>query len=234
MKRLSILIILICSVTLSFAVERKSIYDVVVDDLITDTQITPDNVNDDHFALVWWIPNEFWEAVLSQDASVPNEDTEAMLDVLSGVSLLAIVQADISPFGAFDFYSKDEVEQNLISFFTNGINQQQRLSLMKEINPDLEIIINMLKPVLESAMGNFGNNLHFYVLDDLSRSKQRILDPYKEGLVEIKLLQRDGNLMTAKLEMPLNSLYIPRKCPNGMDAHISWNYCPWTGVKLSE
>ena len=83
-------------------------------------------------------------------------------------------------------------------------------------------------------MGNLGKNMHFYVLNDKSKSFPRLLDPYRKGQINIQLSRKDDVLMTASIEMPLNSLFVPRKCPNGKDAHISWKYCPWTGKRLEE
>jgi hypothetical protein len=81
-------------------------------------------------------------------------------------------------------------------------------------------------------MGNLGKNFHFYVLSDKRNSSHRLIDPYKKGLIEIQLMKNKDDLINAEIELPLNCLYVPRKCPNGKDAHISWSYCPWTGKKL--
>ena len=59
-----------------------------------------------------------------------------------------------------------------------------------------------------------------------------MVDPYLQGLISVQIAKRNGDLMTADIEMPLNSLFVPRKCPNGKDAHISWKYCPWSGKLL--
>ena len=83
-------------------------------------------------------------------------------------------------------------------------------------------------------MGNLGSNMHFYVLNDRAKSVSRLLDPYRKGQIEIQLERRDKVLMDGSIEMPINALFVTRKCPNGKDAHISWKYCPWSGKKLEE
>jgi hypothetical protein len=40
--------------------------------------------------------------------------------------------------------------------------------------------------------------------------------------------------LTSRVGMPLDSLFKPRFCPNGKKAHISWEFCPWSGKKLKE
>jgi len=151
-------------------------------------------------------------------------------EVFSGVSILGVSHADIGTLGALDFYSKEEIKNNMLVFYSDFRDKRQRLSLRKTFNPDLEIFLAMFKPVMESA-GRFGTSVHFFVINDQSNSS-RVVDPYREGKLEIQLMRRDGVLMTATIEMPLNSLFVPRICPTGKEAHVSWNYCPWTGEPL--
>ncbi len=42
----------------SWAAERKAYRDIDTDALLAETQVTPKGVEDDHFALIWWIPIE--------------------------------------------------------------------------------------------------------------------------------------------------------------------------------
>jgi hypothetical protein len=225
---------MILTITFAMAAEKRPIKDVDTDAMTGDTQITPRGSGDDHIALIWWIPNEFWESILARDTTTSETDKKAMLDTMSGVSLLAVVQADITSLGAFKFYSKEEIEKKMTISYTDVSGSTQKLSTLQTITPDLEIVLGVFKPLLGAAMGNLGSNLHFYVLNDTSESFPRLIDPYLEGVLTIKIAKRNGDLMTGDIELPLNSLFIPRKCPNGKDAHISWKYCPWTGKKLED
>ena len=220
--------------TYSMAAEKKPIKDIDTDAFTSDTQVTPEGAGDNHMAFVWWIPNEFWESILSRDTTTSESNKKALLDAMSGISLIAIVQADISAFGTFNFYSKEEIEQSMKLSFTDADGKKQRLLPVQTITPDLEVVLGVFKPILGAAMGNLGNNMHFYVLNDSSKSSPRLLDPYQKGQIDIQLARRDKVLMDAGIEMPINALFVPRKCPNGKDAHISWVYCPWTGQRLEE
>jgi len=235
MKKLFIAVIMLSmAVTYSVAAERKLIKEIDTEAFTSDTQVTPKGAGDNHVALAWWIPNEFWESIFSRDTTTSESDKNAMLNTLSGVSLLAIVQADISTFGAFNFYSKKEIEENMILSYSGSGGEKQRLSLVQSIDPNLEVVLGMFKPILGAAMGNLGSNMHFYVLNDRAKSVSRLLDPYRKGQIEIQLERRDKVLMDGSIEMPINALFVTRKCPNGKDAHISWKYCPWSGKKLEE
>ena len=235
MKKLLISAMIILTVsTYSMAAEKKPLKDVDTDAFTTDTQVTAQGAGDNHVALAWWVPNEFWGSIFSRDATTSEVDKKAMLDAMSGISLLAVVQADITSFGAFKFYSKEEIEEKMLISFTDASGKRQRLSPLQTVNPDLEVVLGVFKPILGAAMGNLGINMHFYVLNDKSNSSYRLLDPYRKGHISIQLSKRNEVLMTAGIEMPLNSLFVPRKCPNGKDAHISWKYCPWSGKRLEE
>jgi hypothetical protein len=234
MNKIIISCMMVVAVTFAMAAEKRLIKDIDTDEITSETQISPKGSRDDHIALIWWIPNEFWESILARDTTTSETDKKAMLDTMSGVSLLAVVQADVSPLGAFKFYSKEEIEKKMVVSYTDIGGSTQKLSTMQTITPDLEIVLSVFKPILGAAMGNLGSNLHFYVLNDTSESSPGLIDPYLEGIINVQLAKRNGDIMTGDIELPLNSLFIPRKCPNGKDAHISWKYCPWTGKKLED
>lgn len=228
------IIVLTLLVTGALAAEKKPMKDVDTDAFTSDTLLTLKEAGDRHMAMVWWLPIEFWETILARDTTTSEIDKKNMLDTLSGISLVAAVQADISSFGAFNFYSKDEVEETLQVSYTDATGAKQILSVMKTVDPDVEMLLNIFKPILGSAMGNMGNNMHFYVFSDQSKSKGRVLDPYQTGIINIGLKKKNGAQMSGVIETPLNALFIPRKCPNGKEAHISWKYCPWTGSALDK
>lgn len=218
----------------SLAAERKPNKAIDVASISSDTYVTFKVPGDKHVALAWWIPIEYWEFILSRDATTSESAKKAILDALSGFSVLAVVQADIAAHGDFKFYSKKEIKDNMTLSYSSPDGQIQRLSLVQSIDPFLEEVLVVLKPIVGAAMGKLGSNMHFYVLNDRAKSAPRLLDPYQNGQIGIQLASRDNLLIDASIEMPLNALFIPRKCPNGKDAHISWKYCPWSGTKLEE
>ena len=234
MSKLVLLIVFALLANNAWAADRKPMSHVDTDSFISETQIAPTGAGPDHLALVWWIPLEFWQATLAQDPTSSEADKQAVRDALSGVSILGIVQADMSSLGAMIFYEKDYIEENLVLNFTGPGGKTRGLRLEKTVNPDLVIVLGTLTPMLAAAMGNLGENFHFYVVNDRSPSSARLLDPYQVGLLDILITKKNGDLLMAKFEMPLDSLYIPRKCPNGKDAHISWTYCPWSGERLKD
>ena len=215
----------------SFGLQKKSLLEVTTDSIMVDTQLSPSGAGDDHVASLWWLPLEFWESTYARDTTTSSKDKASLLAALKGVSLLGVVQADISSLGAFKFYSKDEVQENLKVFITKD-GKTQLVGVISDVNPDLEVVLAILKPLLAQAMGNMGQNLHFFVLEDLDKNGDRILDPYSKGEMEIILKDKGGNKLKGDLYLPLNSLFVPRVCPNGREAHATWVFCPWSGEKL--
>lgn len=216
----------------ALAIERKPLIDVDSDALAIDTQSFPFGTRDDHVALAWWIPIEFWTSTLERDPSFGEADKAALVGALQGLSILGVVQGDISPLGSFNFYPMDEVEQNLWLRFRDANGKEYAMNMVSSISGDLEIVLGAMRIILGSAIGELGNNIHFFVLDDSASDRSRLLDPYQPGEIVYSLLDRDGRIMNGSIGLPLNALFVPRKCPNGKDAHVSWNFCPWSGTPL--
>jgi hypothetical protein len=215
------------------AAERRPIADVAVDAMTKDTQAAPPDAGDRHLALVWWVPYEFWQAVLARDTDTPQSSKDALLNALAGVSLVGIVQADVSPLGAFNYYPEDAVQKNLRVTLTDGAGKSKTLKFVTEIPPDLQVALGAIKPILAAAMGNLGKNFHFYVLDDRADSG-RVADPYQRGKIAVNLVRNGDVAMTATIDTPLDSLFVARTCPNGKPAHVTWKYCPWNGERLKD
>lgn len=211
------------------AVERKRVTDVDVNALTNETQVMEGGNNS--IDLIWWIPTEFWEATMRQNPDVPTEQVDQIIGVLRNHSVLAVVQADISQFGAFSFYGKDQVMDGLKVEIRRGGSKVETISHTEPADPDLRILLDQMRPVLANAMGNLGQNFYFFPLPDIGRSGDRIASPYDKGTLKVTL-QRGDSTSTLEIDLPLDSLFVPRICPNGRPAHVSWKYCPWNGEKL--
>ena len=184
--------------------------------------------------LVWWIPHEFWQLAFLNDKTTSEADKESILRTLKPYSIIAVCQADISHFGAFRFYTKNEIADKLHIKVTNKDGSPHEIAVVEDVNPDLKILLATITPILSASMGDMGKSFHFYVVESVDSTGLRQIDPYSTGVLNVRLLTRNGDSLKATIELPLNSLYVPRKCPNGKEAHVTWKYCPWTGKKLPE
>ncbi len=223
--------LLIAASGFAVAAERKDPVDINSVDLTTQTQqMSNENRILD---MVWWIPAEFWEAVLRQDSSVPRDQADAMLDVMRPYFLMVVVQADISQFGSFTFIPESRIEDGLQLTYTDAEGNRSELKVLETTNPDFELLLLQLGPILGNAMGNLGENFNFYAFSADDKDGNRIASPYEQGTISIRLSGRSEAAPTAfDFEAPLDALFVPRICPNGKPAHISWNFCPWDGSRL--
>jgi hypothetical protein len=214
------------------ASERKALEAVSTDALSSEGQRVVSDADSLHF--IWWIPVEFWEATFAQDASVPEADADEILRVLRPYSMLAVVQADISSLGAFRFFDRDRVANGLsIAYAAGGGAKPNRLMPLTDVDPDLEVIIGVLRPVLAAAMGNMGENFHFFVLSD-DQGGKRVASPYEFGEMQVSLADGSTSGVRTSIELPLDALFVPRQCPNGRPAHVTWSFCPWGGERLAD
>jgi len=109
---------------------------------------------------------------------------------------------------------------------------ETKLETVDSVDPDLSMVLDMLKPVLAASIGEMGNNMHFLVLEHEPGQSGQSVDPYGAGRIELRAKRRDGEQLQANIELPLDSLHVPRMCPNGKPAHVSWKFCPWSGERL--
>jgi hypothetical protein len=210
------------------AAEPKAMKDVDISALTNETQ---KSTNADGVHLAWWIPPEFWAASMEREQSMSAAARKQMLDILNRYSMLAVVQADVSSVGNFSFYDRATVTKGLKFELVSG-KETSVLKPLEKVPEELDPLLKVMTPLLESAMGRLGENLNFFVYDD-QRKGGRVISPYAQGALKVTLAHKDGkSLDPFVFELPLDSLYVARLCPNGKPAHVSWVVCPWDGTKL--
>ena len=213
------------------AQERKELGDIDTDALMSDTQISAP-CEADHMNLIWAIPIEFWKAAFASDPSMTPAQRAQIIGALEEYVIFGIVQADIGDAGEFDFYSEAEVRNAVEMGFTDANGTTRKITPTDQIGTEAQQLIATLKPMLSAAMGSMGQNLHFIPVDDDAGEAGRTWDPYAPGVLHFHLKTRAGKTLKGEMEGPVNALFVPRKCPNGKNAHISWKFCPWTGEEL--
>lgn len=238
MKRFSLALLwfAVCGLSLilnpnAIAQERKAMADIDSDALTGDTQISAP-CGADHMNLIWVIPIEFWKAAFAADASMTPAQKAEIIGALEEYVIFGIVQADIGDLGEFDFYTEGEVRKELKMSFADAEGKSRPIAPTDQVGQEAQQLLAALKPMLSAAMGNMGQNLHFVVVNDDAGEAGRTWDPYAGGVLNVDLKTRDGKALNGKMDGPINALFVPRKCPNGKDAHVTWKFCPWTGEVL--
>ena len=219
----------------SDAQQRKAMADIDTDAMTGETQFSAP-CSSGHMNLIWAIPVEFWKASFASDDSMSEQQRTEIIASLEDFVIVGVVQADIGDSGAFDFYSEEEVTAALKIAFTDTDGRTRSIAEAEDIPEATQQLLNAIKPILTAAMGQMGQNFHFVVIKDEATgsdgSKRRAWDPYAFGELTLSLKSREGAALSAKLPGPIDALFVPRKCPNGKNAHVTWKFCPWTGVEL--
>ena len=215
--------------TTAFAeIQKKPLGAVNIDQFTKELQVVVSDAN--AMTQVWWIPAEFWGAAFMRTNPALAEQA---MSQLSDYGILAVVQADITPFAGFVFHDKQNVMQRMTVTFKSYSQKPVAIKPAKELSESVQMLVNVLSPMLANTMGELGKNMHLIVMQNRDDKKKLIVDPYQQGKVVVKLA---GSKTTPErvttIEMPVDALYEPRYCPNGKPAHISWQYCPWSGKKL--
>lgn len=212
------------------AIDQKELKDVDVSEMTRETQKT---IHTEGVHLVWWIPPEYWAASIQGDQSMAAEQRKALMDIMEKYSMLAIVQAEVTPFGSFSFYDRETTIKGLKIEVSDG-KSSKTIKPLEKVPDELALLLKVLSPILEAALGNMGKNLNFFVLSDRVKG-DRLISPYGHSTLTVTLTSKQGTpLGPANFEMPMDSLFVPRKCPNGKPAHVSWVVCPWDGTQLPQ
>lgn len=226
--------ILLCIAVTLQAATSKPIENINSDALTNELQAT---TTEERFEMVWWIPQEFWAVTLKQSADVSDEMAQPLLDQLEPYAMLAVVQADISPLGAFDYYDEQTVLSHLRLIYSDAEGAEHELMPLDAENlpGDVTLLQQQITPLLKAAMGPMGSHLWFFTFKAIDDHQEQIMSPYEAGQLTINTADGVGeHILKHRFQFPLDSLFVPRRCPNGRDAHISWKFCPWTGEALPE
>src|ERR1043165_2964858 len=132
--------------------------------------------------IVWWIPIEFWEMTLERNNTLSKEDTKKFLESLRPYSMFAVIDAEIGSMGEFTYTPMETIKENIILLAKN--KKKHRPLDYENLDPGLQTLLSVFKPMLKNAMGQLGENMNFFVFDDIESENKRISDPYLRGNVQ--------------------------------------------------
>lgn len=214
------------------ALEKQDIFDISLSELTSETQKQAKSKSDNHLSFLWWVPLEYWNTALTRDPNVNKTVKAEMIKILEDYNIFAMVQADVSAIGAFEFYPKESIEKVLKVTFINESGNEVQMKPVNKVSPSLDLLLSQVTPILKAAMGNLGENLYFFIYTDIAENGKRLINPFSKGNISIDFSNKEKERLNVEIKLPLNSLFKPRICPNGEKAHVSWKYCPWSGSKI--
>lgn len=207
------------------AIERRELGAVPISALVNETQkMDPDGQG---LAFVWWVPTEFWMVAMKQDAKNTQEAIDQVQAAFADYILLGVVEGSQTPLGAIDFSPRESVLSRL-RVLADGVE----FRAVGKAHKDAQLVVDMMKPMLASMMGELGSQFHLVML---SSDKRRPPSGYESVSLRVTLDGTKGaTARSFEFVGPLDALHVPRSCPNGKPAHITWKYCPWDGSKLPD
>ena len=207
---------------LFLSLKPKDLKDVVLDDLIAETQYSLDKADESAIRMVWWVPTEFWGAVYSQDASIDDKTADEIVEMLEGYSMVIVIDGEMGTFGELTSVDADKIRGQLT--LTNKDNKVFKPLKEKEISFNAKMVLNIIKPIFANLLGTMGESMEVFMFTDDGKA---IIDPYEVG-GGIKYDEVD-----VELNLPLSALLKGEKCPeDGAEMNAKWNYCPIHGDKL--
>lgn len=176
--------------------------------------------------MVWWIPDQFWQASFSQDPTMSQEQISQFLEVMRPYTLIGVVDAKVGPLGGTNFTSERIVRSRVIIEDREG--KTYRPIEESALNPDIKNLLAFMKPVLMNTIGPMGENLHFLVFQSTTQDGQPIADATKEGFFIVNALGEEF-----KYKLPLGSVLPPKYDPEtGEKFPGNYDYNPFTGSRL--
>src|ERR1700722_4007615 len=191
--------------------------------LVQETQkISQDASN---MTMVWWIPQEFWDASLSTNPSVTPESRKQILDALENFQIVALFRGKTGIGGLTDVPSREDMVAHA-RFESNG-------KVIEPLEPaqvstGAQTMLAALKPLLSGMLGQLGQGMQLVVYPS-KKDSDRLIDPKKKGSFQYTLFEK-----TFQWHLPLASLLPKKMDPKTKEEFPgTFDYNPYTGDKLS-
>jgi hypothetical protein len=180
----------------------------------------------DRLALVWWLPEEFWQATLAQDPTTTKAQGEQFMGMIRGYAMFVVVDGKIGPFGGITYKSEENIRGAIqVTDVHGGVH---RPIPADRVDPDAKVLMSVMKPILSNMIGKMGENMHFILFPAKDSAGRKIADPTKEGTLTLKL-----GADVYRWRLPLGSLLPAKSCPvDGERLNGAWKFCPWHGDRL--
>ncbi len=199
--------------------------EVSINDLITDTQFSTDDP--DRVALVWWLPDEFWEVSLASDPTTTKEGVQEVVDVVSKYTLAVCVDGELGPFGGVKFVPPGHLRSQLK--LINAAGEAVDPLNDEEVSQDMLLLIGSMRPVLGNMLGPMGQNMAFIVFPRQDSGGQIIADATQAGSFTMKLNDLDFDVQT-----PLPSLLKSKYCGTcEREFRGDYSFCPYDRADLN-
>lgn len=195
-----------------------------IDQFTSETQRgTPDP---DRLLLIWWIPVEFWEVTFAQDKDMSEEETREFIELMEPYILIAVVDAELGMFGNATYRSMRDLKKSVRLIDKKG--KQVRSLTVRDVDGDVQILLNTMKPILSSLIGPMGEHMYFFVYPRESAGEDIIGSCAESGRLTVAI---DGERYHFNTPLPsLIEQKICRVCDHRFRG--DYNFCPYDSTQL--
>ena len=192
------------------------------------SQIQLQDPRADSLNATMWMPEQFWQAVFSQEPNITQTEIERRLDVFRPHVLVAVVAGELGPFGAPNFDSAATV-LNKTRLVDDEHNVYEPL-IKSTLSPDMQGFSSVFRPMMVQAFGPTGEAMVLVAFPARNQDGEMIADATKEGSFQVNVGDSEF-----KWRLPLSAVLPPKECPvDGEKMSGAWKHCPWHGVDLKE
>jgi len=196
---------------------------VKLNDLVTDLQRYSEDA--DALDMVWWIPEQFWTAVMAGEED-GDESRDEFGEIFRRNVVIAAVKGDMTKLGSASFVSEAELRSQLRVLDPSG--KPLAPIPADKVDPKLNLLLQIMRPMFKNVAGEIGGNMQFYVFPAQVDGKP-LADPLGQGQFTVMV----GSTPYA-FRLPLGSLLVPQRDPaTGESFPGSYSFNPYTGAALS-
>ena len=174
--------------------------------------------------IVMFMTQEYWESTLEKNKDQLGMAYDLVMNNIKGRVTVMIIDMDMSNAASIKFADPKDMEANVkVRISKSGKTIEAPISSSEEAKS----MLTFIRPMLAQMMGQLGKGMYCQTYDITDKDGVSGFSVFEKGAIEVTYKGKSFKVAT-----PLDSFHIPRKLPNGKNAHISWDYDPWTGKKI--
>jgi hypothetical protein len=177
-------------------------------------------------AMVWWLPEQFWDEALRSQNS-PDAMITAMRDVVRPYVVVFALDVAMSADGT-KLEGRSEQALRASIQLRDAQGRPYPPLPWAEVSPRMTALLGSMQPQLASMMGKVGESFRAYVFPAKDAEGKTIADPLATGRFSVDI----GDVPLV-FELPLPALIAPRTCPiDSAQFTGTFRFCPFHGVEL--
>jgi len=199
-------------------------YDIEYGDLIGG--ITKYARDDDTFAIVYWISEEYWEYIWSESEIMAEDEVKELFELLRPYIVIGVCVMKTSALGKIEFEAEDDVQAVIRLKDSDGKFYEPLAE--EEVDPIVKVVVFALETGFGYYLGASGQGTHFYLFRARDEAGREIANARGEGHFSVVVGE-----MEFVWELPV-AAFLPRKiCPEcGRKLSGAFDFCPYDGAEL--